>query len=100
MSKLKEKYRSIKDSIDTEIGKKVEKILCWILIVIFLLFIPFAFTIFSTMAGSGQISFTGWHVLFYTTWTITIILFLVWLFFREYKFKQDTVESEKTEIQK
>ncbi len=87
MSKIFTKYRAMKDKIDTDKGKIVEKVFGIILLVTLFLFIPITFTLLSTLVGLGKLPLIAYQVIFYLTWSILLISFIVWTFFREYKNK-------------
>lgn len=87
MKEIKNRYRVIKDSVDTKTGKIIEKVFYYIVIITTFLFIPIFFTLFSTLAGANIISLSVYHGIFYTTGTLLILCFIVWCFFREYKYK-------------
>ncbi len=88
MKKLKEKYRAMKDSIDVNVGKVVEKVFFIIVVITTFVLIPILFTTLSTLAGIGTITLTSYNIIFYVVWSILILSFLVWMFFREYKYKE------------
>lgn len=81
------KYRKVKDSINKDVGKKVFSILNILVITIFIFVIPIMFTtltMFLVTAG-GSISLLTYHIIFYLTWVILLILVIARIFFKEYK---------------
>ncbi len=88
MKKLFKKYKDWKNSIDTSVGKKVEKIFSSIVIIITFLIIPIFFTLLSTLAGSGTITFLFYNIVFYITLIMLIISLIIWVMFLEFKNKQ------------
>lgn len=84
---LHQKYRSMKDGINTETGKLVERIFYYVVIITTFLLIPILFTTMSTLMGAGTISSGAYYGIFYTVWVILFLSFFIWRFFREYKFK-------------
>lgn len=88
MKKIKEKYRKMKNLINPNVGKILERIFFFIMIIGTFIFVPIALTIFSTLSGSGSISHSVYLGIFYTTWSVIIISFILWIFFKEYKHKE------------
>ncbi len=82
-----QKYRSMKDGIDTDVGKIVERVFFYVVVITTFVLIPVLFTLLSTMMGAGSISSGAYYGIFYTIWAVLFISFFVWRFFREYKFK-------------
>lgn len=81
------KYKNMKSKIPTKVGKIIERVFFFILVIGTFIFIPVIFTLLSTLAGSGTIAISAYNGVFYATWAILFVSLLAWIFFKEYKNK-------------
>ena len=87
---LNEKNRKVKDSINKDIGKKTYQVLNILVITIFIVIIPILFTTLTMFLNTsnnpeGVISLLTYHIIFYMTWVILLLLVMARSFFKEYK---------------
>ncbi len=90
---IKSKNKKIKDGIDIDVGKSIEKVFFYIVIITLFLFIPIIFTLLSTLMGGNYITSSLYYGIFYTTWVIFFISLFVWLYFKEFKYKKKEEEN-------
>ncbi len=108
VDQAKKQYRNLKDKINPKTGSKIYSIVKISLIVDFFLLVPILFTILSTLAGNGQISYTAYEIVQWVTLGVLIIELITLLFFKEYprkvileeaKSEQETTDETKAIVE-
>lgn len=80
----KDKWREMKNSIPSEIGGKIFKLIKISLIATTFIIIPVLFTTLSTLMGSGIIISSIYYGVFYSIVSLYAIMVILLLFFMEY----------------
>lgn len=81
----RESYKAWKLNFNAETMVKIYKFCAWFLAISFFIWMPVAFTLFSTLAGNGAMPMWVYQSVFWITWILMLLFYVMFNFTSEFR---------------